>query len=449
MKTLQEIWQEIKSIFEPIDRAMSMSELDEKVWKEANTKYPGAWLHSTFVDSSGEHFAILSQDGQLYKSLVMISEDDQITLEDWQMVTQEFVPTQTRTTIKRQADGKVRWFSRSATATLNRVGEIDSRQLFDSFVAYIEATGEYPIRQFYHQGEQFRTGQADFVARDGNVLITSGLYDDTALAKAEIKAREARPDYWGESIGYDPINAEIARTKDNIEIPVYTSGILKEISTLPETEAANLFTATYQMEVNRMLTGNVREAFNQLFGSEDEAEKWLNENVESTNRSIEDTGMITRSISDELVQAIKDGNIERAQELIAEDVEPVAEVEAQEGEVVLDDDLIEVVVSRMVDSEPFKALSTQIGQTVAALETINANQQSLADTLATIQSDSQKRLANLERSTEAKKQEWLADLPSQPNVTRVRYQPRQEEPIEIKSSDEIANGTLAAIGLGY
>jgi len=81
----------------------------------------------------------------------------------------------------------------SRPSVLERVGEIESRALFDSFEQHALETGEYPIRQFYHPGRGFSHRlRLIFVARYGYCYVTSGPYDDTpSSVRAEVKARLA------------------------------------------------------------------------------------------------------------------------------------------------------------------------------------------------------------------------------------------------------------------
>lgn len=240
----------------PPERALSMPRLYEAI---SSLLYEGddwPFLLDVYADG-GDLYALTTQDGRLYRQPIGV-QGEMVTLGERQQVM-EAHPTvnQSRTVIRQQADGRWRWYSISATSVLNRVGEIDSRDLFDSFITHAQETGEYPIRMFYHQGEGYRTGQADFLARDGYCYVTSGVFDDTPLARAEVAARQADPDYWGESIGFLPkADPDMVGIAEGINIPVYRRGINREISTLPEREAASLFTVTRQ-EVQRMaLTGS-------------------------------------------------------------------------------------------------------------------------------------------------------------------------------------------------
>ncbi len=398
----------------PTERSISFGAIHEQVWNLLIGDDWDRWLIDVY-DDNGQMYALITSNGHLFRQqLGIVNDQVELAGEPFQ-VSVDHPVIQTRTTIQRQTDGKYRWLSISATSVLNRVGQIDSKALFDSFIAHTEETKEYPIRQFYHQGSTFRTGQCDFLGRDDNCLITSGLFDDTELAQIEVKARKNEPDYWGESIGYLPTEKpDLLEVQSGINIPVYTTGILREISTLPEKQAANLFTITTQQEeVTRMLKGKVGEAFVQLFidggQTEDDAEKWLSENPAELNRMIKENGLVKRN---------------KKNDKPAETGSEVVEV------VEVDDALIAEVVKRVARNDT--ELQKQIEGLVTTVESINVNVKTLNDNqgdivtrIDTLQQDADKRFEQLERTKTEDLQESITNMPSVPQVRRFEYTPRQ------------------------
>ena len=361
-----------------------------------------------FVDmyyDNGGLYALYTDQGRLYRYPVIVQNDD-VMLGERLQVMEVHQPVQTRTIVRQQDDGKYRWFSVSGTAVLNRSGEIDSRALFDSFVQHAEETGEYPIRQFYHQGKAFRTGQADYLARDGYCYITSGLYDDTPLAKAEITARQREPDYWGDSIGFFSLDAELTEIGNGIRIPAHQRGINKEISTLPESEAAHLFTRT---EVQMALEGREWEAFLRLWdGDEEKARQWLDSNPDARNRAIEENGMITR--------------------------ETDTEGDEKNPEIVIDESVINEVSRSVLESEVIQDLSS----TLEELKTQLGERVNEVKELTRTVDDLNKRLAKLENEKSALEQQLENDTPAKfKEKTRVVYRPR------------VANASLIEDGTPY
>ena len=285
----------------PVLRAMSMIQLREAVWAQLYERYrdgeldEGMYPTDLFYDD-GDLTVLLSKDGQLYRAPISINEDDAVTVGPPEPITIKLQPV-TRTTVVRSKDGRYRWVSISATSIINRDNEIDSRVLFDSFVARAQETGEYPVRMFFHQGESFYVGQADYLARDENVYITSGLYDDikeNVLAKAEVRARQRNAAYWADSIGYDPLSEpELAMVAEGINVPVYVDGVHREISTLPHDLASSMYTMT-SMEVKRM-NKTVKAALTRLFedGEMVDELETFEEHVDEVNRAAE--SKITRA----------------------------------------------------------------------------------------------------------------------------------------------------------
>jgi len=404
----------LTGVVKEADRAMGLGRLfrqvDDALW--AMEGMP--WLHDLYRDDDGSIFAIASSQGKLFSYAVEV-DGDEVSLGDGVRVEETFTPVRTRTATRiiRQADGRVRWLSMSCTSVLNRVGEIDSRSLFDSFVAHAEETGEYPYRTFYHQGEAFRTGLADFLAREGNVYITSGLYDeDSVLAPYEAKALEENPEFWGESIGYrateSPTEIEVA---PGVAIPVFNRGINREISLLPEGDAAAWFThITTQREVSRMRE-KVFNALVELVGDEDKAKEFA-ELVDGTNRSIEEENLITRE-GDEAETEDRSG-------------ESDVQEQEQEQEIEMDEETMEAISNRfngLIES----ALEPLVERVAALEESVKAVAGSVeamsSETSAAFESTNE-RLGALERDDDEKRDEWQRDLPRRP-VTKVSYRPRQ------------------------
>jgi hypothetical protein len=320
---------------------------------------------------------------------------------------------------------------------------------------------------FCHCGEQYVTGQVDFVARDENLLITSGIFNDTELAKREIASRETDPEYWGESIGFmslaEPEYIELAK---DIQIPVFTEGVLREVSSVPERYAAAWFTETTQFdyeEVNRMLDKRAKEALVKLFdGDEGAADKWLEDNVDPKNRIIEERDMITRS-TEEVVEPV-----------VEPVIEPVVETQATEGTpepaglpiLELDDAAVEAIVTQLVTRQnaeidaaltPIKDSIKSLDDRVSALEKATKGE-GTGDTSGGTEetpavTELKDRLTALEASVEANRQKtWYEDLPIK-STLRVTHRPREgAEPDEVTTAKpetyaDVADATLQALGI--
>jgi len=433
---------------EPEDRAMDIGmiygQIDMLLWEE----HPYAWIMDLYLENDGEMFAILLEEGKLYRAGVTVSEG-QATLGEWTEVEHEFKPIPTRTTIRRQEDGRVRWISVSNSAVINRNGEIDTMELFDNFVKRAEETGEYPIRQFYHLGEKSKTGQADLLARDGYLYITSGLYDeDNVLAEFEIAAREKEPEYWGESIGFEAIDYEMVEVADGVSVPAYTDGVHREISTLPADGACALFTngtVIRQKEVVRMKS-KVKEALLRLTDGDEEFVEEFESGLDSRNREIEEEGLIVREGEEEEVvdPEIEEPEIEEPEDDEPEEEAPEDEEEEDEGEeeeeglevdgeqieLEIDDEVIGRVAETVVQSDRFREIAESMDETMAAIT------DSLQDLRKTVErmdaafkkatGEMRERIEAVEMEDEAKQKEWLEDLPRNTKRGRVTFRPREE-----------------------
>jgi len=237
----------------------------------------------------GRMFVLATGDGRLYRFAVNVKNGN-VSLSERTEITEERA-TQSFQIIRE--NGKVRWLAIAASSVLNRSGEIDSTKLFDSFVDFIDRSGIYPVLDFFHTRDEVRLGQSDFVARDGNLYISAGTFDDTEIARAAIETLEKTPDDWGLSISYlktqEPVMTRVA---DGIDIPVYTEGINDFISVLPKTRACNLFTVIGTQGVERMKK-EVFDALVSLVGPE--RAKTFSANVDQTNRVIDEQRLITRA----------------------------------------------------------------------------------------------------------------------------------------------------------
>ena len=422
----------LKRIYDALTRFFSLEQrvsLDDII----GDIYAYAWerqahIHDVQIIDDGI-YVMLSEQGRLYRVPVVVDGGQVILGQGEQVRVRSVEPMVTR--VWRQSDGQYRWLGISATSVLNRAGEIDSTALIDSFIEHAERTGEYPIRMFYHAGEAYRTGQVDFLARDGYCYVTSGIYD-TPLGEIEARARLAEPEYWGDSIGYIPTKSPEFIEAGGVKLPVYIEGINREISTVPVEDACNWFTRAniYEEEKEMSLTGRAKEAFIRLFGGDEaEAEAWLEENTEALNRMIEDDGLIVRA------DAITEEGTESDKEMPEKDIEVVIDEEIR-------DSLLETL--RADTSEEIDERMAALEARIEALEALVETMQSMLETERQRSGLAYKalvdRVAELEREEEAKLDEMAEDMPRKRQV-RVTYRPRDlqrdEEGLPL-TADELA-----------
>jgi hypothetical protein len=375
-------------------------------------------------------FAVFAMNGLLYKADIMLASGG-VVMGDPVQVEIQYAPVAQSLKTLRQADGQYRWFAfPAATAVLNRSGELDSRQLFESFVKRIEDGAPYPYLTFYHVGEAIKLGLADYVAVDGYTLLMSGLWDAEALPQAVRQAIENDPDYYGISIGYfyQPETKERLQVGEGITIPVYTDGILVEASILAEQDASCLFTGAYTEGVNRM-NKKAKDELEKIVAGNPELEAQvaeLEKHVDEVNASTE--GLIRREK-------------ETPESPLIQEVVPAPAVEpepvAPPAELILDQEGMEALTERVINrlTETFTEKIVAL-QTVHEQITANLNEQIVKLTA---------RVAKLEKPLEETVKQALADMPR--NQVKVVYRPtlrQAEQPAtRVASSEEIAQETLA------
>lgn len=426
------------------------------------------WVNDVYRDASGDWYVTVVDFGKLYRSVLDFDESGNPVVGELEEVEVQHVPVSRSVQIQRQADGTFRWFEIASTSVLNKDGEIDSTKLFDSFVSYIERTGNYPYRTFHHQGEAFYMGDYDFIARDGFVLLASGVYADNELAKLDIKARTRRPGFWGQSINFYPVgDPELWEVTPGVEIPVYRAGILEEISSLPADSAAAHYTqrAEIRQEVTRsMLKGKELEAFTELFdGDREAAVKWLEENVDRTNAEITEQRQITRASEDtESTEAESEAVDETSESEEAPDTStteettseepadgdpPVAEGEPEIHEIVADDDVIEAITSQLLETEVIQSLRQMVNGLVEQIEELTETVNGLQAASQARTKKIEERFQLLEREEEEKQAEWRQDIPRRERRTKVTFRPRNAKSNGVDSEpeqslEEIANSTI-------
>lgn len=422
----------------PQKRAISMPNVYALVYAQLDSlmQADGVWraLIDVYLEGNAM-YAVIGVDGLLYKSSLAVTNGVAVLGAPEQVeVDYKPVAQQRSLTVLRQADGKYRWFAfPAATAVLNRSGELDSRELYNSFVQRIES-GEapYPYLSFYHVGERIVLGQADFAAVEDYEYLLSGLFGEDALAQAARKAVEDNPGYYGLSIGFYYMQEAVDKLvlTDGISIPVYNDGINHEVSLLAETDAACLYTGIFVQKegVNRMNKKTLDE-LTKLAGDDPEAIEMVDalaEKVDTINEDIAAKNLIRRE------QEATIEEVSAPEATVVPEVQPEAEFEMDEATMEALAERVAVKVSVAQDAH-YTTLETAL----AELQTKHA-----AEIVALTD-----RVAKLETPLETQVQQALEDMP---RVTaKILYRPRErqaEQPeAEAISLEELANETLAIL----
>ena len=422
------------------DRAFEVMQLLDKAEDDA----PDLMGFHLVVDRGNAMYIVGSNDrGALYRASVDVTGQG-IDLGDWVEVEVGYTPTegdwegslldgldvvttyvpgatypQPMFSTFRSKDGQYRWVAISCTAVLNKVGEIDSTELFDNMVRRARETGQYPYHTFFHQGKKFKMGQADFLARDKFLYITSGMFEEgNPLAEAAIRATTG-PDagYWGHSIKYLPLGAPTMLKFGKVNVPVYRDGINIEISLLPKDEACAWFTHPSVTREVQAMNERVREALEKLLGDPEEVKQFLDK-ADSTNRAIEDEKMIARA-EGKVAEEVVPEEVE-AEEATEDTTERAEGESADEWEIVLEDEVVDELVRQVADVlkpqlEEQTSLMKELARGLAEVERAGNQHDTL---VSSVLQRVMGRIETLEQDEQEKKRAWLKDLP------------RKEAPVE-------------------
>jgi len=446
-----------------ISRSVSITdELMQYVGEQLTLNYPSetdpetgielskAQLLDLYMDEN-EIFAIVTlQDGKLYKMPIKVDADNKITSEPLVQVAMEFSETSRTLSITREKSGKVRWFAFPAcTAVLNRSGEIDSTSLFDSFVEHANKTGNYPELDFYHMGEKVVLGKADWVAREGVAYCASGYFYDTPIAQAAVKSLENDPDYWGLSIAYLPTaQPTMIRSLEGIAIPVYTRGINRFISLLPEKSAASIMTSITK-EVTRM-NSDMKLAIKKLAGDDEELAKSLEEKIDSINRQSAD--MVSREIPQtvtEVTYTEKSSTPGQTPTLQADELDPetlktvvaavlsAPELEARIKEIIAASKG-EEAGAEAPEMETESKTNEVLGQAVATMDRMAKELESIQTRLSAFETDKAQKQRELENETPAKRAMYRPRAAITPQTMQERSKQRSNLDLAAIAADTIS-----------
>jgi hypothetical protein len=462
MNWIERTLQAIRGVLEvEAERAIPMWRIEGQIWDLLNGSDADpdqwAWPLDIYVDDDNSLFVIVAQAGKLYRvGLVVIGEE--VYLGEWLQVTQVFEPVEqtARFVVRRQTNGEHRWLMVAATSVLNRVGEIDSAALFDSFVRRAERSGRYPRLDFYHLGgtdpDLWEFGTADYLARDGVCYIASGTFDvDHPLAMATVRAAEQEPGKWGASIEFRALSEpELIVADPAVRIPVYKDGENTRISIVLERDAAGWFTRLGVKEVGRMRS-EIREKLRELFADpngvvSEEDEAILAEfehGSDGINRTVSDEQLIHRSTNGAEAEGEEDGDAEGAGESsvpapVTGDTQEEELIKDATPEIVLDEEAVHAITTEILRTNVFhsmhEAINAMSRQLTAVTATLEARDAEVA-ALKTRATSLANRLKALEREDVEKQQEWLEDLPAR-SVTKVTFRPRHQRQRSVEDEEE-------------
>ena len=456
------IQSDLNSDSQTIERAVGFSQMREQLWDgletSPQTQEDGmAWPIDIFYDG-GDIFAIVAQKGKFYRIPLTIT-DTEMTLGEWTQVAQVFEPVKQSLRVYRQADGRYRFVGIAATSVLNRVAQIDSRDLFDSFIEDTADTGIWPRMDFYHQGRTneaaWEFGTVDYHVREGFCYIVSGLLDsDHPLTEATVRAFNESPDTWGFSIEFYAFGEpEKVLVNPEVRIPVYKKGRIVRVSLVREKDAASLFTRVGNITEEKIrMKRDTTEALAELFGTDEAAKKFLEQfglDVDEVNRTVTDEKLVARSS-----QGSDQGN-ESEDAVEDEETETEDEEKSEETSLLELDETAMAELGRQVFSSPeFKLIAQSLIKIHSQLEEMATARAADAKAIADLQAanvNSAKRLAQVEKSETVKKQEYRQDIPAQA-TRKATFRPREaysEDEDGEEDMAEKAQRTLAKLPTRY
>lgn len=447
----QELFQLVEKRKEEIvQRSVSMENLVEQLYVALRSKDFGegedsSWNYSFYqmmYDDDGFYTVLKNyKNGKLYRSIVDTS-GEAISLGDFEEVEESYLPkdvSRGTITVARQKDGRVRLTMIAGTSVLNRDKEIDSTELYDSFVEHAEELDLYPKIDVFHLGKSYPVldvGQVDFVAREGVVYIASGLLEEDNVF-AERIARDLTENYtgieWGCSIEYHPVSRSVEKigVTDDLAVAVYRKGINTRITLCEERSAASWFTTV--MKGDEEMNSKQREKLLDLLEGDENLFSKVMGTVDDVNRTVEEEGLVSRS---------DESNLDPEGQVVDENAEENTSEEVNEIEI--DDNLVEMIVDRVVEKMGDNSSET-LEKVQSTLEEISAKLEGSVER----QTGIEERLSSLEVSEEDKKKEWTGDLSDKITRSRVTYRPsvnrevNEDEGEENKTMQAKADATLS------
>lgn len=412
-------------------RALSMDTIYSSIISKLDNRFSGmAWPIHIYMENGNQPYIVYAYEGRLWKSEIDVN-NDSIALSDPTEVVVEHRPTSNERNVFRvfrNEDGVLRFVAIAASSVINRVAEIDSRDLFDSFEENFDPK-QKPFMSFYHyqDNENLRWGFVDEVFRMDNLLIALGWIDEESVIGRNAEKKIVSGE-WGMSIGYQPFEEPYIERMGDVEIPVYRKGKLIEISLLREKHAANLFTnfmAVKKERENMPKNRNAaREALADYLGdsvTDDELDSVLDE-IGVRNRTIQEENMVTR----------QNGEEEEVDEELVSNENSEEETEAGDFEIILEDAVFEAVEERV--NTLVNPIMEQLNE---AINNFNAATVELQERMTRYDTF----MKNVERSELEKVQSAIDDMPaSRKRVFAKVHRPTERDVEELFKEEKLNSG---------
>lgn len=444
-------------------------------------EYP--YVIDVMQGSDGMYF-VFASGAKLYRADYSIDSNDVVKIEKVQQVKLDYPVVEDESgenraikpvlRVFRDADGQLKFLAIAASAVLNRVGEIDTTMLFDSFEEEFKER-DNPYLSFLHLGEVFSFGTVQGVFRLDSLLFAFGDIDEQTILGKVAEERFSTGE-WGLSIGFIPTEQPKLIEVGGTKIRTFNKGYLVEISVLKEEIAAAYFTTilNVEREINRMGKNRdqAKEALLEFAGedAEDEVEALLDQ-AKLRERQIHDEGMITRETEEKTSESPEEAAEEAAEaeeetvetEVVAEEAgEDLEETAETSVELEVDESFIEELVTLVADrvtagiqeslktiDELQKEMRREIDKLNAFVERVNQ----FIDSTNEAHIKFEKRIAAVEKSEDEKIRDAVSDLPSvKTKKTIIAHRPTKDNGDGNKAESvpdlrKIAEATLEGSGL--
>lgn len=417
MSWIDRLTENIKRMIEkelPQKRSVGIDVIAMRIQTALRNKYKGSddwWKYrlGRLMYQNGQLYGVFStSEGEILRADLAIDEDGNVEVGDFVEVKEEYTPVmRSAVTIVRQKDGTERIFMIAATSIINRVGEIDSKLLFDNMMKRARETEFYPLIDMLHLGsthDAFEVGQVDFIARSEHVYLASAILDTSKtlgrLMADDIKSRKSGIN-WGCSIEYFPLDGETETLDvgEGVDIDVYQDGLNTRIALLPEEQAASWFTGVVKERERKDVDEKQLETLRALFNNDEEFNKFIG-TIEGVNERVAKDKLVSRDKGSESPDPEDAGQTTE---------EPEGETQPNQRQVELDDKLVELIVGEVVSRmDKSEADSKVLGEIKQGFDALNGQLSGITER----QDKFDSRLAKMEEDDDKRKKRWIEDLPS-------------------------------------
>jgi 2'-5' RNA ligase len=276
-------------------------------WLEMRYEYP--FIEGGYLDDDGRLYIEFTDNGKLYR-LPILMMNGQVSFGTAEQIVIDRVPVSEMSAarvvhIKRVSETKVRGVAIANTAVLNRIGVIDSTEMYDQmerrfneFMATNPSEDQLPYIDLRHFNSRYNTdaftmGRIHQVWRYQHQLHIA-FEIDVSTELGRVAEQRLADGTWGISIEFLALNAR-EETIGNVPILIYTDGKLTAASILEERDAASYFTFIEAQETYRMAMTDeqLKKTVSGWLGNESDANAFI-EAAQLPERQIERDGLITR-----------------------------------------------------------------------------------------------------------------------------------------------------------